>query len=57
VSYSHNPREAHVTRIRSEHPASEREEVIKDGRIQGGLQPTRAFGDAIYKWSRTHWEA
>lgn len=35
----------------SEHPASERGSVIRTGRVQGGLQPTRAFGDAVYKWT------
>ncbi|WWC85446.1 uncharacterized protein L201_000309 [Kwoniella dendrophila CBS 6074] len=44
-----NPRE--VERMQKEHPASERDTVIKGGRVQGGLQPTRAFGDAIYKWT------
>ncbi|OCF43111.1 hypothetical protein I317_03080 [Kwoniella heveanensis CBS 569] len=44
-----NPRE--VERMKSEHPASERDTVIKGGRVQGGLQPTRAFGDAVYKWT------
>ncbi len=34
-------------RIRSEHPA---EDVIQRGRILGGLEPSRAFGDARYKW-------
>lgn len=44
-----NPRE--IERMRSEHPASERDTVIRNGRVQGGLQPTRAFGDAVYKWT------
>ena len=26
------------------------------GRIQGGLQPTRAFGDAVYKWTADQYE-
>ncbi|KAG0148380.1 hypothetical protein CROQUDRAFT_90296 [Cronartium quercuum f. sp. fusiforme G11] len=43
-----NPKE--VERIRSEHPPAERENVVRRGRILGGLQPTRAFGDARYKW-------
>lgn len=30
---------------------SERDTVIRNGRVQGGLQPTRAFGDAVYKWT------
>jgi pyruvate dehydrogenase phosphatase len=37
--------------MRSEHPASERNDVIRRGRVFGGLQPTRAFGDAVYKWN------
>ena len=45
-----NPDEA--KRMRSEHPASESEHVIMRGRVLGGLEPTRAFGDARYKWSR-----
>ncbi|KAJ6628938.1 phosphatase 2C-like domain-containing protein [Mycena sp. CBHHK59/15] len=45
-----NPAEAQ--RIRAEHPASEAQDVIRNGRILGGLEPARAFGDARYKWSR-----
>ena len=41
-----------VKRMRSEHPASESETVIQRGRVLGGLEPTRAFGDARYKWDR-----
>jgi pyruvate dehydrogenase phosphatase len=41
-----------VNSIRSEHPASEAEDVISRGRILGGLEPSRAFGDANYKWPR-----
>ena len=37
-----------VLRLQSEHP---NEEVVKNGRILGGLEPSRAFGDARYKWS------
>ncbi|KAK6904804.1 hypothetical protein I204_08407 [Kwoniella mangroviensis CBS 8886] len=44
-----NPKE--VERMQKEHPASERDTVIRGGRVQGGLQPTRAFGDAVYKWT------
>ncbi|KAK4684744.1 pyruvate dehydrogenase phosphatase, partial [Tremellales sp. Uapishka_1] len=43
-----NPRE--VERMKKEHPGEE-DTVIRGGRIQGGLQPTRAFGDAVYKWT------
>ncbi|KAF5363748.1 hypothetical protein D9756_000190 [Leucocoprinus leucothites] len=39
-------------RMRSEHPADESEYVIREGRVLGGLEPTRAFGDARYKWPR-----
>ncbi|ORY23538.1 phosphatase 2C-like domain-containing protein [Naematelia encephala] len=49
-----NPRE--IARLQAEHPR-ERDTVISAGRIQGGLQPTRAFGDAVYKWSRTEHQA
>ena len=45
-----NPDE--VRRMRSEHPASESDNVIMRGRVLGGLEPTRAFGDARYKWDR-----
>ncbi|SNX82673.1 related to PTC5 - putative 2C protein phosphatase (PP2Cs) [Melanopsichium pennsylvanicum] len=45
-----NPEE--VKRMRSEHPANESETVIMRGRVLGGLEPTRAFGDARYKWDR-----
>lgn len=38
--------------MKSEHPASESDQVISRGRVLGGLQPTRAFGDARYKWAR-----
>ncbi|KAI8444048.1 phosphatase 2C-like domain-containing protein [Phakopsora pachyrhizi] len=43
-----NPNE--VKRMQSEHPIDESENVIRRGRVLGGLQPTRAFGDARYKW-------
>lgn len=39
-------------RIQSEHPTDEADTVIKNGRILGGLEPSRAFGDARYKWTR-----
>jgi len=42
-----NPQEAQ--RVRMEHPG---EEPIRNGRVLGGLEPTRAFGDASYKWNR-----
>lgn len=35
-----NPRE--LERIQSEHPASERDDVVRRGRILGGLEPSRA---------------
>ncbi|KAI0020453.1 protein phosphatase 2C [Xylariomycetidae sp. FL0641] len=43
-----NPKEA--ARMRKAHPGEER--VVHNGRVLGGLEPTRAFGDASYKWSR-----
>ncbi|KAI6250195.1 Protein phosphatase 2C [Erysiphe necator] len=43
-----NPNEQ--ARIQKEHP--EEDHVIRNGRVLGGLEPTRAFGDASYKWSR-----
>ena len=36
-------------RLRAEHPGEPY--VTANGRILGGLEPSRAFGDAIYKWS------
>lgn len=36
-------------RLRAEHPGEKY--VTMNGRILGGLEPSRAFGDAIYKWS------
>lgn len=43
-----NPDEA--ARMRKLHPGEEH--VVRNGRVLGGLEPTRAFGDASYKWSR-----
>lgn len=37
-------------RLRSEHPNEPY--VVRNGRILGGLEPSRAFGDAYYKWSK-----
>ncbi|KAF8855934.1 protein serine/threonine phosphatase 2C [Acephala macrosclerotiorum] len=37
-------------RMRKLHPGEDH--VIRNGRVLGGLEPTRAFGDASYKWSR-----
>ncbi|KAA1466587.1 protein serine/threonine phosphatase 2C [Dentipellis sp. KUC8613] len=45
-----NPNE--LKRMQSEHPAEEANDVIRRGRVLGGLEPTRAFGDARYKWPR-----
>ena len=39
-----------IARLRDEHPGEEH--VVHKGRILGGLEPSRAFGDAYYKWSR-----
>ncbi|KAF8243978.1 protein serine/threonine phosphatase 2C, partial [Wilcoxina mikolae CBS 423.85] len=41
---------AEEVRMRAEHPGEEH--VIRNGRVLGGLEPTRAFGDAFYKWSQ-----
>ena len=38
------------SRLRQEHPGEEH--VTYKGRILGQLEPSRAFGDAVYKWSR-----
>ncbi|TBU33131.1 protein serine/threonine phosphatase 2C [Dichomitus squalens] len=45
-----NPNE--LKRMQSEHPPSEAQNVIRNGRVLGSLEPTRAFGDARYKWPR-----
>lgn len=37
-------------RLRAEHPNEPY--VTLNGRILGGLEPSRAFGDAVYKWSK-----
>ncbi|CAE6533777.1 unnamed protein product [Rhizoctonia solani] len=39
-------------RMVGEHPPDEASYVIQRGRVLGGLEPTRAFGDANYKWSK-----
>lgn len=41
---------AEAARLRAEHPGEA--DVVRNGRVLGGLEPTRAFGDASYKWSR-----
>ncbi|PFH51294.1 hypothetical protein AMATHDRAFT_142830 [Amanita thiersii Skay4041] len=43
-----NPNEKR--RLQSEHPPDEADYVVREGRILGGLEPSRAFGDARYKW-------
>ncbi|KAK0461989.1 phosphatase 2C-like domain-containing protein [Desarmillaria tabescens] len=45
-----NPNE--LKRMQAEHPKDEADTVIRNGRVLGGLEPTRAFGDARYKWTR-----
>ncbi|TGZ83652.1 protein serine/threonine phosphatase 2C [Ascodesmis nigricans] len=37
-------------RLRAEHPNEQY--VVHNGRVLGGLEPTRAFGDAWYKWTQ-----
>ncbi|CAE6486169.1 unnamed protein product [Rhizoctonia solani] len=39
-------------RMVGEHPPDEASYVIQRGRVLGGLEPTRAFGDANYKWPK-----
>ncbi|CAI2163229.1 10908_t:CDS:1 [Funneliformis geosporum] len=41
--------ENEVKRIDKEHPGEEGN-IISYGRVFGGLEPTRAFGDSKYKW-------
>lgn len=43
--------EEEAVRLRAEHPGEE-STVVRRGRVLGGLEPTRAFGDARYKWSK-----
>lgn len=43
-----NPEEE--ARMRKQHPNEPN--VIRNGRVLGGLEPSRAFGDATYKWTR-----
>lgn len=43
-----NPDE--VNRMRKLHPGEQH--VIRNGRVLGSLEPTRAFGDASYKWTK-----
>ncbi|CAG8576588.1 5394_t:CDS:2 [Acaulospora colombiana] len=42
--------ENEVSRLSEEHPGESN--IITNGRVFGGLEPTRAFGDAKYKWDR-----
>ncbi|KAF9412572.1 hypothetical protein BGZ94_001005 [Podila epigama] len=39
-----------VKRLQQEHP-NEESTVVRRGRVLGGLEPTRAFGDSRYKWT------
>ncbi len=39
-----------MARLRAEHPGEDY--VVHRGRILGSLEPSRAFGDASYKWTR-----
>jgi pyruvate dehydrogenase phosphatase len=41
--------EEEAQRMRGEHPGEPN--VVMNGRVLGGLEPTRAFGDAVYKWT------
>ncbi|KAI0461412.1 hypothetical protein LJB42_001081 [Komagataella kurtzmanii] len=43
-----NPSEA--ARLAAEHPGEPN--VVRNGRILGSLEPSRAFGDARYKWAK-----
>eukprot|EP00158_Paraphelidium_tribonemae_P004348 Partr_v1_DN26703_c0_g1_i2_m8486 putative -phosphatase len=42
--------EDEVKRICAEHPKEAQSTLLYRNRILGGLMPTRAFGDASYKW-------
>lgn len=41
---------AEESRLRKQHPGEDY--VVHNGRVLGGLEPSRAFGDATYKWTR-----
>jgi len=38
-------------RLQREHPGEEKT-VVRNGRVLGNLEPTRAYGDARYKWTK-----
>jgi len=42
--------EEEANRMRAEHPGEPN--VVLNGRVLGGLEPSRVFGDAIYKWTK-----
>ncbi|OJD13267.1 hypothetical protein AJ78_06262 [Emergomyces pasteurianus Ep9510] len=42
--------ESEIERLHREHPGEPN--VVRNGRILGNLEPSRAFGDAFYKWTR-----
>jgi pyruvate dehydrogenase phosphatase len=42
--------EEEAARLRKEHPGEPN--VVRNGRVLGGLEPSRAFGDAVYKWTQ-----
>jgi pyruvate dehydrogenase phosphatase len=48
--------EKEVKRLNKEHPGEEGN-IIINGRIFGGLEPTRSFGDSKYKWNMKMQEA
>lgn len=41
---------AEIARLQSEHPSEPN--VVRNGRILGNLEPSRAFGDSFYKWKK-----
>ncbi|KAG5836336.1 hypothetical protein ANANG_G00253490 [Anguilla anguilla] len=52
ITNDHNAQNAdELQRVWSEHPASERKNVVKHDRLLGLLLPFRAFGDIRFKWS------
>ncbi|KZO98096.1 protein serine/threonine phosphatase 2C [Calocera viscosa TUFC12733] len=44
-----------IERLKKEHPGEE-DNVARNGRVLGGLEPSRAFGDARYKWTKEQQE-
>ena len=52
LSFPHNAaNEEEMKRLKSEHPLSEADFIVRNNRLMGQLIPLRAFGDMRYKYS------